>query len=211
MSIFEILDEVEELDYGKKRTLREFRDNLRTVAGSTPSNALSFICGRMGYSKYVHDNELDDGRIFVLKELARNEQKISIFLARLDYLQNRLDNEEPDYNARFILSTIHLSKGLEYDQVYLLDVGDNIFPKKAAAATKPEDSKEYHDFEEERRIFYVGITRARNQLNLFRIKNIHSRFIDEMVLPAEKHVEDADQKPRPKATIRLKATLKRTT
>ena len=164
----------------------------------------------MGYSKYIHDNELDDGRLFVLKELARKEQKISLFLARLDYLQTRLDNETPDYDARFILSTIHLSKGLEYDQVYLLDVGDSIFPKKAAAAAKPQDSKEYHDFEEERRIFYVGITRARNQLNLFRIKNIHSRFIDEMMLPVQKTSEsEKNNQPKPRARIKLKATPKK--
>ena len=65
---------------------------------------------------------------------------------------------QPKSEARgLILSTVHSSKGLEYDRVFLLDVIDGVFPKEG------EDV----DRDEERRLFYVAMTRARNELAVF--------------------------------------------
>ena len=76
--------------------------------------------------------------------------------ARLDELQALL--RQPKSEARgLILSTVHSSKGLEYDRVFLLDVIDGVFPKEG------EDV----DRDEERRLFYVAMTRARNELAVF--------------------------------------------
>ncbi len=61
---------------------------------------------------------------------------------------------------------MHASKGLEYDTVYLLDVMDGILPEKlgkSATASK----EELETYEEERRLFYVRVIRAKNQLNVF--------------------------------------------
>ena len=70
-----------------------------------------------------------------------------------------------DPGNRLILSTIHSSKGLEYDAVYLADVLDGVLPSKTGnEAQTLEDIKLY---EEERRLYYVGMTRARNDLYLF--------------------------------------------
>ncbi|MFR8914160.1 MAG: 3'-5' exonuclease, partial [Oscillospiraceae bacterium] len=77
-------------------------------------------------------------------------------LERLDELQALL--RQPKSEARGqILSTVHSSKGLEYDRVFLLDVIDGVFPKEG------EDV----DRDEERRLFYVAMTRARNELAVF--------------------------------------------
>ena len=80
----------------------------------------------------------------------------------------------------FILSTIHGSKGLEYDNVYLMDVQDGIFPEKVLTDTKNTDEESLNIYEEERRLFYVGTTRAKNNLYLFRTKD-SSTFIKQLL------------------------------
>mgnify|MGYP000665322683 CR=1 FL=1 len=75
--------------------------------------------------------------------------------SRLDELQALL--RQPKSEARgLILSTVHSSKGLEYDRVFLLDVIDGVFPKEG------EDV----DRDEERRLFYVAMTRAKKRLHI---------------------------------------------
>ncbi len=76
-----------------------------------------------------------------------------------------------------ILSTIHASKGLEYSRVYLLDVGDGTFP--VMDPPDRNDAAAVAAYEEERRIFYVGMTRARDYLNIFTLP-AGSRFAAEM-------------------------------
>ena len=114
---------------------------------------------------------IGDGKLFVLKTLAEQEESIAGFLERLEILQNRIREKENVPDCRFILSTIHASKGLEYDRVYLMDIADGIFPenvpdRNVRAMRTEEDRAEWAAYEEERRIFYVGMTRAKEELFL---------------------------------------------
>ncbi len=87
------------------------------------------------------------------------------------------------------LSTIHGSKGLEYHTVYLMDVFDGIFPDvipdialKSDALRKTatgEDLEELEHYEEERRLFYVGATRAKQNLYFFDLERETTTFINE--------------------------------
>jgi len=84
---------------------------------------------------------------------------------------------------RITLSTLHSSKGLEFDEVFILDVNEDVIPyRKAALET---------DFEEERRLFYVGMTRARKRLHLLCVRERYnkvlrpSRFLDVLGGPAD--------------------------
>ena len=70
-------------------------------------------------------------------------------------------------NCSFILSTIHASKGLEYDTVYLMDVMDGLFPEDVPVSVKYMTKEERRVFEEERRLFSVGKTRARKRVRVF--------------------------------------------
>ena len=85
----------------------------------------------------------------------------------------------------FLLSTIHSSKGLEYGRVILMDVADGIFPKTVPEGPEPEQA-ELDAYEEERRLFYVGMTRAKDVLKItyVKIKNgkeiSPSRFVEEL-------------------------------
>ena len=77
--------------------------------------------------------------------------------------------------------TLHGSKGLEFDNVIIVDVNETIIPHKMSV--KPEE------IEEERRLFYVGMTRAKKRLHLCSVKHRYnhdlevSRFIDEINHP----------------------------
>jgi DNA helicase-2/ATP-dependent DNA helicase PcrA len=77
------------------------------------------------------------------------------------------------------LSTIHSSKGLEYDTVYLADVCDGIFPETIVLDPKSAEKETLAEYEEERRLFYVGATRAKNRLFVFSYAGKSSHFCDE--------------------------------
>ena len=80
--------------------------------------------------------------------------------------------------------TLHSAKGLEYENVYIIDVNEGVMPYKKAVL-EPE-------VEEERRMFYVGMTRAKKNLHLFSVKQLNhkdaeiSRFIKEAQPPEKK-------------------------
>ena len=95
-------------------------------------------------------------------------------------------------NNPVILSTIHSSKGKEYEDVYLLDVYDGRFP--SSIPNLFSRSKDNSDGEqEERRLFYVGITRAKNHLYLFKIKDLPSSFVSELFPDVRENTYRSDE------------------
>ena len=90
--------------------------------------------------------------------LASQCGSITDFLDRMNELE-KLIAEGRKADEGIILSTIHLSKGLEYDTVYLLDALQDIFPTRS------------NDYEEERRLFYVAVTRAKNHLRFLSVQS----------------------------------------
>ena len=79
-------------------------------------------------------------------------------------------------NKGIILTTAHSSKGLEFDVVIMVDIKDGVFP----ASPKTEDDKSRNLGEEERRLFYVALTRAKEELYLIDVKGISSSYIEEI-------------------------------
>lgn len=167
---------------------RAFATHLRNMLKEAPSRVLFRIETPLGYGEYLERNNMDDNKLFILKLLSYEEVSIGSFLGRLEYLQNMLREKRPDYDSNFILSTIHSSKGLEYEEVYLMDVCDGVFPDKVVYSKKatPQEKKE---FEEERRLFYVGMTRAKSVLHIFRLSEETSSFIREMTPVKAERVE----------------------
>lgn len=106
-----------------------------------------------------------------LSELARIASAytdLEQFVADLSLETPEDDADEFDEAGRVVLSTIHSSKGLEWDAVILLDLVEDRFPSRHALV-RPED------FEEERRLMYVACTRAREDLELFVPATLYSR------------------------------------
>ena len=123
---------------------------------------------------------VSDKKVFILKMIAGKEDTLQGFLTRMETLKEIIQNKTKEEDSYFILSTIHGSKGLEYDNVYLIDVQDGLFPEEVPKDLKYADREEIEMYEEERRLFYVGITRAKNNLYLFRTQE-PSSFVKQLI------------------------------
>ena len=140
------------------------------------AQGLSRIWDGLRYRDYAERQKLDGGKYEILCLLARQETGLEGLCRRLDELQALVSAPSLPCGGGLILSTVHSSKGLEYDTVYLLDVLDGILP----AVTEPKDAGQQDQYQEERRLFYVAVTRARNRLYLFACRNRESAFADEL-------------------------------
>lgn len=152
-----------------RESCRRIRMQLNALKNQQAEEAIGKIVGEMGYGEYLKRARIGDGKLFILRLLARKEASAGQFLERLEKLQNVIKEmpRNPDAGVRFILSTIHASKGLEYDAVYLMDVADGIFPESVPGNLGKMEPEEREAYEEERRLFYVGMTRARDRLFYF--------------------------------------------
>lgn len=164
-------------DDDKNTRLKAFARRIRRLKKCNPSVILDTIEDTMGYRSFLQKHNMGTAELSILKYVFRNTVSAESALIRLEKLRNIIkDNSNTDSNV--ILSTIHNSKGLEYKTVYILDAIDGIFPVKTYEILLP-DNTELAEYEEERRIFYVGITRAKDNLVVFKHKN-GSTFVDEM-------------------------------
>ncbi|HHV59722.1 MAG TPA: ATP-dependent helicase [Clostridiaceae bacterium] len=181
-----------ELDADQKKSIKKLQKKIGKIAKMSPEAALEYIdenfrfllnakrqCERSGGSfGYVQS-------IFsILKSIAADFKTIDSFLPRITFLKELFANGTHDTRAPVTLSTVHGSKGLEYDHVYIIDLYDGEFPNL--------QSIEYADngidslMEEERRLFFVGMTRAKETvcfvtpLHVAGSKTIRSQFIDEI-------------------------------
>lgn len=108
---------------------------------------------------------------------------LNIILDSIEYMgwQNeyyRCTDENP-----VILSTIHSAKGLEFDSVYIVDVYDGCLPH--SSREDAQEQERIDNYEEERRLFYVAITRAKNELYLFYVSECESGFVNEVAPPVK--------------------------
>lgn len=159
---------------------------LRSLSGPA---AITFICKRLGYDVFLKKQARDDAEykkwqesIGLLKETAKNAKTIGQIIEHWEMKRDAIDriNQEKtlDKEGKVGLYTLHGVKGLEFDTVFILDCNETILPSKKA------DSRE--KIEEERRLFYVGMTRAKENLYLLAVeqdqgKKMHpSRFLKEI-------------------------------
>ena len=144
------------------------------------ADALDAVRHGCGYGAYLNQKGMDTGKLAILEMLAEQESNALRLLDRLEELR-MLIAAKADVNSDvpFVLSTIHSCKGLEYDRVVLLDAFDGVLPAKPEICCRtPEDTRQY---EEDRRLFYVAMTRARHKLVLFDCKTMPSVFVQEVI------------------------------
>lgn len=179
------------LPKGTETSLSMINEHLRKLSGDTADQAISRIQKQMGYNEYLERNKISESKLFILKSLSFQEKSPEGLIRRLGELQDTLREKDSASDCQFILSTIHSSKGLEYDSVYLMDVIDGVFPQevpdiawKSSSIRKTatgDDLKALETFEEERRLFYVGATRAKNELYIFEYNNEDTTFLNEFM------------------------------
>ena len=163
-----------------KGKVRAIQTHMRNLRKESAGRAVHRIVEYMGYREYMERSEIKDTKLDILRILADQEDSPSHLVDRLEELRQVLKEKPQERDCPFILSTIHASKGLEYDSVYLLDVIDGVLPAQIPKDLKKAEKSEIEAYEEERRLFYVGITRAKNQLYVFTMKTQHSAFCDEL-------------------------------
>ncbi len=113
------------------------------------------------------------------------------------------DKDDPEDNDRVSLMTIHAAKGLEFPEVFVVGLEENLFPSQMSLNSRA-------DLEEERRLFYVAVTRAQNKLTLayatsrYRWGNLTScepsRFLEEI---KEEHLETEFINPKSKDNFNI--------
>ena len=147
--------------------IRELR---KASSELTIAELIQKIVEKIQYVQYLQDNddESAEDRIANVDELItkavayqemHDEANLTEFLAEVALVAD-IDKVEDDDN-RVLLMTLHSAKGLEFPHVYLAGMEDGLFPGQSAIWTNDQE-----DIEEERRLAYVGITRAMNDLTL---------------------------------------------
>ena len=161
-----------------REAAEQFRARLDALPQTSGEALIRTIWGPMGYSRFVTERRLDPGKFSILCMLAAPHPSAAAFLARLDALRQLIRTHRDAPDARLTLSTIHGSKGLEYDRVFLLDVHDGVLPADPNGTDGTEDAQ--RAYEEDRRLFYVAMTRAKNELYLFDYPDVPSAFVREL-------------------------------
>lgn len=165
------------------KNAKALKAQLEKIRSEKARIAVNRIVDLMGYGEYMERTHLPESKIDILSAVAEGEESSMGLIRRLSELKDVMggDTEQPGENGNGItLSTIHSSKGLEYDRVFLIDVVDGRFPEVYIKNMKTASDDELNAFEEERRLFYVGMTRARDELCILTYENAKSGFAEEI-------------------------------
>lgn len=183
------------LEEYQQNHVRSLRRQMKKLLDMTGDKAVDQILVYMGYQDYLKKMGMNANKLEIVKMIGSREDSPEKLLERLKELERSIREKKEERECRFILSTMHASKGLEYDTVYLLDVVDGILPEKVLTSMNTASKEEIGAYEEERRLFYVGVTRAKNQLNIFATGK-PSRFCNELLeknISAESYQKLSDE------------------
>ncbi|HLW92305.1 MAG TPA: UvrD-helicase domain-containing protein [Roseiarcus sp.] len=186
-----IMIESEELKARPRQILRDLVqsfDRWSALVESKPHDELAqTVLEESGYIDMWKAERTADaaGRLENLKELTRSMEEFPSLAAFLEHVSLVLDVEGAETGERVTLMTLHAAKGLEFDIVFLPGWEEGLFPSQRSL-----DENGQAGLEEERRLAYVGLTRARRQARIYfasnrRIRGLWqatqpSRFIDEL-------------------------------
>ena len=159
----------------------------------TPSELLRTVIAESGYEDMLQKDRSAEsaGRLENLTELARALEEYDTLGDFLEHVSLVMDNERANDGEKVTIMTMHAAKGLEFDHVFLPGWEEGVFPSQRAI-----DEGGLASLEEERRLAYVAITRAKRRCSIFHAANrriygqwtssIPSRFIEEL---PEEHVK----------------------
>ena len=164
--------------------------DMKMICDKTPYAAIQYIRKRMGYDEFLKEyaayRKISSEDLFaVLEEIWQNSKGYGTIKEWFEHIesygkmlkeQNKKNGEKEGVN----LMTMHAAKGLEFDTVFVIEANEGSCPYKKAIADE--------DIEEERRLFYVAMTRAKRKLVISYVKEkngkdlLPSRFVSELLL-----------------------------
>ena len=180
MAVLDAVLKYDNLEKYQEDNIRNLRRQMERILKMTGDEAVDQILTYMGYQDYLKKMGMNANKLEIVKMIGSRVDSPEKLLERLEELRKIIREKKTESDCPFILSTMHASKGLEYDTVYLLDVMDGILPEKVLVNPRTASKEELETYEEERRLFYVGVTRAKNQLNVF-TTNKPSKFCSELL------------------------------
>lgn len=172
-SVFDALKKLKHLPDYQRENLRKFKAMFKEMNTMTPKKAIQFIRAKLGYEKSLvrmseslgFKKEYLFGILNTLEGIAGNLETLKDFADRLKYLENALRTSKFNKHKNAItLSTFHSSKGLEYERVYMIDLVNGVIPTNDAIKAYEDGVRD--EMEEAVRLFYVGMTRAKQHLEL---------------------------------------------
>lgn len=164
-----------EYDEKKHAKLLALRQALQKACQYDSFYAIKYILCRTGYGVYLRTKFKNETKMRIIIAIAKQNPNLEAFTERLEYLKSRIEKGSKK-DAKIILSTVHASKGLEYDNVVIMDTVAGVFPPY-------ECDKDM--LEEERRIFYVAVTRAKNKLDIITSAREHGSVINKSSFASE--------------------------
>ena len=155
---------------GPKRMMKGITDYLEVIAliqahSDNAYNAISELIRRTGYLQYLEkqlNDPTEESKLLNIQILLGSLEKRTRVPTVREFLQESLlrseidDWEGPEHNNRVTLMTVHLAKGLEFPVVIISGLEEGIFPHKSSF-------NDEYELEEERRLFHVALTRAKDE------------------------------------------------
>lgn len=172
ISLYKTLMEIDKVGVSKKivNNINDLYKMLEKYSDFSNYNIDELIVGIYIESGYEYmlknsNDEYSENRIANISELVSSAKQYSeINNNLLDYISDMSltsDSDDENFENSVTLSTVHASKGLEYDTVFIVGLEENIFPSLRDIESIEDEKKQ---LEEERRLAYVAITRAKNRL-----------------------------------------------
>ncbi|HKM40882.1 MAG TPA: 3'-5' exonuclease, partial [Patescibacteria group bacterium] len=182
LSVFDRIGDFPGISSLYKKTLRELKLDFKKLSKLSPRQAINFIEYNLKYERYLKENSMKFGytydtlktTLYYLKLIAKKSNSLNDLLNRLKYLQHLCNNSKDTKNA-VTLSTVHSAKGLEFSNVYMIDLIDGDFP--SISSIESSEKGKYDLIEEERRLFYVGMTRAKHHLTLMTMNSVGDKKV----------------------------------
>ena len=176
LSVFDSLLEMNLPDY-MRRDLKALKRDFHYLKTLPPREGFRFIQKDLEYEDYIENHAATFGSskttsmriLYYAKYIAGKSKTYAEFMGRLKTVDRLLRGGAPGEKG-LVLSTLHGAKGLEFDTVFLIDLNDDAIPAEPSGDLTTEEAREA--LEEERRLLYVGMTRAKNRLYFLRTKSV---------------------------------------
>lgn len=185
---FDILKDIDYIKPFQKKKIDDLKIDISGLNRMSLKTAIDFVLNTLGYNDYLVEYamkyKLNVDEIFNIvdefKSSAEGYNSINMLLAHVDETKQRLEDIKKDKTRDSVLfSTIHGVKGREFKNVFIIDVDEDFIPYRTN-----------DNIEEERRLFYVGVTRAINNLYVYSPKMINGKFRNPSVFVTEVNADD---------------------